>query len=230
MEIGIFYPHVKKVPPSEIMVLLPSRRNIRDIIIRYLNDFGIPSQADREGGLLIGLAVHTLDGLLQFIARPNDLHNATWVARSCLIGFNDEQINEFIGNSKNNENLLYRLKDLAINSRQRELVEHWIDLSEKGLVNELLEDTLDYSDLLLTYPEESSLQDMEQFIDLVSSLSSELGGDAIVIADKVGQLRENESSTMEAITIPPSDAVRIMTIHGSKGLEASVVFFSRYFF
>ena len=34
------------------MVLLPSRRNIRDIIIRYLNDFDIPSQADREGGLL----------------------------------------------------------------------------------------------------------------------------------------------------------------------------------
>ena len=159
--------------------------------------------------------MHTLDGLLQFIARPNDLHNATWVARSCLIGFNDEQINEFIGNSKNNENLLHRLKDLAINSRQRELIEHWIDLSEKGLVNELLEDTLDYSDLLLTYPEESSLQDVEQFIDLVSSLSSELGGDAIVIADKVGQLRENESSTMEAITITPSDAVRIMTIHGS---------------
>ena len=217
-------PTCEKVPPSEIMVLLPSRRNIRDIIIRYLNDFDIPSQADREGGLLDRPAVHTLDGLLQFIARPNDLHNATWVARSCLIGFNDEQINEFIGNSKNNENLLYRLKDLAINSRQRELIEHWIDLSEKGLVNELLEDTLDYSDLLLTYPEESSLQDVEQFIDLVSSLSSELGGDAIVIADKVGQLRENESSTMEAITIPPSDAVRIMTIHGSKGLEASVVF------
>ena len=29
---------------------------------------------------------------------------------------------------------------------------------------------------------------------------------------------------MEAITIPPRDAVRIMTIHGSKGLQASVVF------
>jgi hypothetical protein len=206
------------------MVLLPSRRNIRDIIIRYLNDFDIPSQADREGGLLERPAVHTLDGLLQFIARPRNSHNAVWVARSCLIGFNDKQTQDFIGKAKNNENLLYRLRELAINSHQRELISHWIDFSEKGLVNELLEDTLDFSDLLLTYPEESSLQDVEQFIDLISSLSSELGGDAIVIADKIRQLRENESSSMEAVTIPPSDAVRIMTIHGSKGLEASVVF------
>ncbi|MAK20702.1 MAG: hypothetical protein CMA05_05265 [Euryarchaeota archaeon] len=217
-------PTCEKVPPSEIMVLLPSRRDIRDIIIRYLNDFDIPSQADREGGLLERPAVHTLDGLLQFIARPRNPHNAVWVARSCLIGFNDKQTQDFIGKSKKNENLLYRLRELAINSHQKELVSHWIDFSEKGLINELLEDTLDFSDLLLTYPEESSLQDVEQFIELVSSLSSELGGDAIVIADKIRQLRENESSTMEAITIPPSDAVRIMTIHGSKGLEASVVF------
>ena len=217
-------PTSEKVPPSEIMVLLPSRRNIRDIIIRYLNDFDIPFQADREGGLLERPAVHTLDGLLQFIARPRNPHNAVWVARSCLIGFNDKQTQDFIGKSKKNENLLYRLRELAINSHQRELVSHWIDFSEKGLVNELLEDTLDFSDLLLTYPEESSLQDVEQFIDLISSLSSELGGDAIVIADKIRQLRENESSSLEAVTIPPSDAVRIMTIHGSKGLEASVVF------
>ena len=217
-------PTSEKVPPSEIMVLLPSRRNIRDIIIRYLNDFDIPSQADREGGLLERPAVHTLDGLLQFIARPRNPHNAVWVARSCLIGFNDKQTQDFIGKAKKNENLLYRLRELAINSHQRELISHWIDFSEKGLVNELLEDTLDFSDLLLTYPEESSLQDVEQFIDLISSLSSELGGDAIVIADKIRQLRENESSSMEAVTIPPSDAVRIMTIHGSKGLEASVVF------
>ena len=217
-------PTSEKVPPSEIMILLPSRRNIRDIIIRYLNDFDIPSQADREGGLLERPAVHTLDGLLQFIARPRNPHNAVWVARSCLIGFNDKQTQDFIGKAKKNENLLYRLRELAINSHQRELISHWIDFSEKGLVNELLEDTLDFSDLLLTYPEESSLQDVEQFIDLISSLSSELGGDAIVIADKIRQLRENESSSMEAVTIPPSDAVRIMTIHGSKGLEASVVF------
>ena len=217
-------PTCDKVPPSEIMVLLPSRRDIRDIIIRYLNDFDIPSQADREGGLLERPAVHTLNGLLQFISRPKNLHNATWVARSCLIGFNDKQTQEFIGQASKNENLLIRLRDLAINPRQKELVSRWIDLSEKGSISELLEDTLDFSDLLLTYSDNASLQDAEQFIGLVSSLSSELGGDSIVIADRIRQLTENESSTMEAITIPPRDAVRIMTIHGSKGLQASVVF------
>ena len=100
-------PTCDKVPPSEIMVLLPSRRNIRDIIIRFLNDFDIPSQADREGGLLERPAVHALNGLLQFVSRPKSLHNATWVARSCLIGFNDKQTQEFIGQAKKNENLYF---------------------------------------------------------------------------------------------------------------------------
>ncbi len=217
-------PACEKVPPSEIMVLLPSRRNIRDIIIRYLNDFGISSQADREGGLLERPAVHSLDGLIQFIARPKDAHSAAWVARSCLIGFNDEQTQEFIGMAENNENLLHRLSSLSINSRQKELVKHWIELSEQGRINELLEDTLDNSDLLLTYSDNTSLQDVEQFSDLIRALVSEVGGDSIVIADRIRQLRESESSSMEAITIPPKDAVRIMTIHGSKGLQASVVF------
>ncbi len=217
-------PACEKVPPNEIMVLLPSRRNIRDIIIRYLNDYGISSQADREGGLLERPAVHTLDGLLQFIARPKDPHSATWVARSCLIGFNDKQTQEFIGKAKNNENLLHRLHSISINTRQKELVNRWIKLSEKGQINELLEDTLDNSDLLLTYSDNTSFQDVDQFIDLIRSLGSEVGGDSIVIADRIRQLRENNSSSMEAITIPPKDAVRIMTIHGSKGLQASVVF------
>ena len=217
-------PACEKVPPSEIMVLLPSRRNIRDIIIRYLNDFGISSQADREGGLLERPAVHSLDGLIQFIARPKNPHSAAWVARSCLIGFNDEQTQKFIGQAENNENLLHRLYSMSINSRQKELVNHWIELSEKGQINELLEDTLDSSDLLLTYSDNTSLQDVEQFTDLIRSLVTEVGGDSIVIADRIRQLRESESSSMEAITIPPKDAVRIMTIHGSKGLQASVVF------
>jgi len=217
-------PTSEKVPPNEIMILLPSRRNIRDIIVRYLNDYDIPSQVDREGGLLERAVVHTLDGLLQFIARPNNLHHATWVARSCLIGFNDKQIQEFIGLADKNENLLLRLRDLTLNPRQQELVSRWIDLSEKGKIIELLEETIDFSDLLLTYSDATSLEDAEEFIDLIKSLSMELGGDSIVIADRIRQLKELDSSSMEASINPSKNAVKIMTIHGSKGLQASVVF------
>lgn len=214
----------EKVSPDEIMILLPSRRDIRDIIVRYLNDYDIPFQVDREGGLLDRAVIHTLNGLLQFIARPQSRHHATWVARSCLIGFNDKQIQDFIGPAKNNENLLLRLEKLTINSRQKELVSRWIKLSSKGLIIELLENTIDFSDLLLTYSDQTSLEDTEHFIDLITSLSSELGGDAIIIADRIRQLKELDSSALEAVTTPVKNAVRIMSIHASKGLQASVVF------
>ncbi|MGY8702851.1 MAG: hypothetical protein ACKVGY_00810, partial [Candidatus Poseidoniales archaeon] len=63
-------PAEKPVEPSEIMILLPSRTRIRDVILRYLHDYGVPAQADKEGGLLDRPAAHTIEGLLQFIARP----------------------------------------------------------------------------------------------------------------------------------------------------------------
>ena len=214
----------KPVPAHEIMVLLPTRARIRDIIIRYLNDFGIDAQADREGGLLERPAVHALDGLLQLIARPFDRHNAAWVARSSLVGFDDARLQLFISSAKRDENLLHRMAEFAINSRQKNLIDRWIALAETGRITELLEDTLDCSDLLATYPDTTSLQDVEQFTQLVRSLMIEVGGDAIVIADRIRDLRERDSSAMEAVTIPPKDAVRVMTIHGSKGLQASVIF------
>ena len=217
------------VEPSDIMVLLPSRRDIRDTIIRHLHNLGIPAQADREGGLLDRPAAHTIEGLLQFIARPFSRHHASWVARSTLIGFDDARLHDYIFNSKKDENLLLRLKEFTINKRQGELVQRWISLSSTGRIIDLLEETIDRSDILVAYPDNVSRQDIEQIVDIVSTLSRDVGGDPLVLADKIRHLRESSGNSLEAVTIPPSDAVRVMTIHGSKGLQAKVVILADIF-
>ena len=66
---------------SDIMVLMASRSKIRDALVRHLRDHDIPVQADREGGLMERPVVADLDGLIQFIARPNSRFAAAWVAR-----------------------------------------------------------------------------------------------------------------------------------------------------
>ncbi|MBD51364.1 MAG: hypothetical protein CMB08_05545 [Euryarchaeota archaeon] len=222
-------PAENPVEPSEIMILLPSRSRIRDIIIRHLHNLGIPAQADREGGLLNRPAAHTIDGLLQFIARPFSRHHASWVARSSLIGFDDAKLQEYLFYSKKEDNLLIRLRDFTINERQKELVQRWIDLSSEGRIVDLLEETVDRSDILMAFPDIVSRQDIEQIIDIIRSLSKEVGGDSIVLADKIRDLRESGGNSLEAVTIPPSDAVRVMTIHGSKGLQAKVVILADLF-
>ncbi|MGY8703137.1 MAG: 3'-5' exonuclease, partial [Candidatus Poseidoniales archaeon] len=64
---------------------------------------------------------------------------------------------------------------------------------------------------------------------IIRSLSREVGGDPIILADRIRNLRESSGNTLEAVTIPPSDAVRVMTIHGSKGLQSKVVILADIF-
>jgi len=81
----------------------------------------------------------------------------------------------------------------------------------------------------MAFPDIVSRQDIEQMIDIIRNLSREVGGDSIVLADKIRDLRESSGNSLEAVTIPPSDAVRVMTIHGSKGLQAKVVILADLF-
>ena len=217
------------VRPEDITILLPNRVNLRDIIVRNLHDVGVPAQADREGSLLERPTASALEGLVQLVARPASRHNAAWVARSPLFGMTDSQLHDFLSSSENGSDLLSGLQSTCSNERQRSLVARWCELASSSSLVELLEDTIDRSDLLVAYPDQSSRQDAEQFVDLIRALTSEVGGDPIVPSDRLRDLRESSSQSIEASTIPPSNAVKVMTIHSSKGLEAKVVILADLF-
>ena len=211
------------VQPSDITILLPNRVNLRDVIVRNLQDAGVPSQVDREGSLLERPAASALEGLVQFAARPKSRHNAAWVARSPLIGMSDGQLQRYLSSAGKGADLLSVMLSHCSDERQRALVSRWCELSSSSMLTELLEDTIDRSDLLVAYPDDVSRQDAEQFVELFRELSYQVGGDPIVLADRLRDLRERSAQSLEASTIPQSDAVRVMTIHSSKGLEAKVV-------
>ena len=217
-----------KVRPEEITILLPNRVNLRDVIIRHLHDLGVPAQVDREGGLLERPTAAALEGLVQLVARPTSRHNAAWVARSPLFGMTDSQMHDFLSNSEKGCDLLFGLLSRCSNERQRSLVSRWCELASSSLV-ELLEDTIDRSDLLVAHPDQASRQDAEQFVDLIRTLTTEVGGDPIVLSDKLRDLRQNSSQAIEASTIPLTNAVKVMTIHSSKGIEAKVVILADLF-
>jgi len=219
----------ESVNPSDIMILLPNRVKIRDILVRHLQGLGIPVQVDLEGNLLERPTAIALEGLLQFVARPNSKHNAAWVARSCLIGLNDEQLQRFLGESEKDINLLQKLASHCSSESQRNLVSRWNHLESSLSLIELLEETIDQSDLLVAYPDDNSRQDAEQFMEIVHKLSSEVGGDPIILADRIKELRESRTSPIVSQMTPESEAVRLMTIHSSKGLESKIVIIADVF-
>ena len=89
-------PAMEPLNPGEILVLLPSRANLDDLMSR-LEAAGIPAIADKEGGLLRRPVIRPLLGLLEWMARPSSRHAAATVARSCLVGLDDEQMRTFLG-------------------------------------------------------------------------------------------------------------------------------------
>lgn len=213
---------------SDVMILMASRSKIRDALIRHLRDHNIPVQADREGGLMRRPVVAELDGLLQFIARPSSRFAAAWVARSSLIGMDDARLQAFLSAGRN-ENLLARLLDYSASERQQALVQRWINLSAAGRLVDLLDETIDQSDLLVAHCEEGAIQDVERFVNEVRLISNSVGGDPIVIADRLRDLREQDGRALEGKNTPERDAVQLMSIHNSKGLEAKVVFVTDLF-
>ena len=136
----------------------------------------------------------------------------------------DSQLQSYLNDSSRGGNLLHRLSEHCPNDRLRALVDRWIELSSCGRITDLLDETIDYSDLLVGYHDPVSIQDVEHFVEVVRELSIEVGGDPMVLADRIRNLREDNSDAIEAVNTPPSDAVRVMTIHSAKGLEAKVVF------
>ena len=106
----------------------------------------------------------------------------------------DSQLQSYLGNSSRGENLLHRLSEHCTNERLRALVNRWIELSSCGRIIDLLEETIDHSDLLLGYHDPVSIQDVESFVEVVRELSIEVGGDPIVIADRIRSLREDNLS------------------------------------
>jgi len=215
-------PDAVPMAPGDILVLLPSRSNLPDLMDR-LEAAGIPAIADKEGGLLLRPVVRPLLGLLGWVARPSDRHAAATVARSCLVGLDDAGLQAFLGDAAIGEDLISRLAAQLPEGPHRALVLRWAHHAAEGEVQAALHDTLDHSDLLLAHPRGSERSDAEQFVGLLGSQSAEVGGDAILLADRMAHLADVAGRDLTSSGNATADAVQVMTIHGSKGLQARCV-------
>ena len=216
------------VNPSDIMVLLPSRKDYLDPILSGLSALGIPVQADKEGALFSRPSVRPLLGLVQLCARPHHRHHASWVARSVLVGLNDDELNRFIRDSSKGSNLIQRMGDFAHTEQQAALIQGWNNRVNSGRIVELLDWTIDHSDLLLAYPMASDRIDAENFVDFIRTTLQESGGDIVLLADRLAKI-ERDGDGAAAKDPSPSGGVRIMTIHKSKGLQSKVVILAGIF-
>jgi hypothetical protein len=172
--------------------------------------------------------VQPLMATLNLIANPQSRSAVLGLARSPVLGFTDGQIEAMMAATPE-QNWWVHMAEHAPNQQVGALVSHIGEMVTKGALYEAIDAILDHSDLLVAYPEDADRQNAEAWYMLVASIGNELGHEAAAIYSRLCELHRLGQRGPPATTVPAGGAVRIMTVHNAKGLEASVVFVAGLF-
>ena len=212
---------VREIQPRDFLILLRSRKSLFHAIIKELKSSGLPVAGADRLNITAELAVKDLLSLLHFLLTPDDDLNLAALLKSPLCSISEQHLYHLAQNRKGSlwqslirasnehQNILNFLIDMRNNldfCRPFELLElalikhqKRLDLTAKlGLeaeegINALLDQALNF--------ETQNIPDLTSFLIWME-------GDDIFVKREL----ETESSN-----------IRVMTIHGAKGLESPIV-------
>lgn len=210
------------VRPQDIMILINSRKHLPDLVER-LRARNIPVMADRQGLLLMQPVVQPLMAVLALMAQPALRRAAVELARSPVVGMSEQQVHEVLMSLEVGGDVLTHLVEHAPTERVGALLFRLRQLIRWGAVYDAFDLILDESDLLVAYPDDAQRQFAEAWLTIVHSIGKDSGHDVAAMYRRLMAVRDLGSQGPQAITHPTASAVQIMTIHGSKGLQAPVV-------
>ena len=216
------------VRAEDIMILINSRKHLPDLVER-LRARDIPVMADRQGLLLMQPVVQPLMAILGLMARPTMRKAAVTLARSAVVGMTEGQVHQTLTTLESGVEVLPHLIAHAPSQPVARLLQRIHRLISWGAVYDVFDAVLDDSDLLVAHPDDAQRQFAEAWLAIVQSIGNETGHDAAAMYRRMVDVRELGRQGPQAITKPNATAVQIMTIHGSKGLQAPVVVVSGLF-
>ena len=216
------------VRPQDIMILINSRKHLPDLVDR-LRARNIPVMADRQGLLSMQPVVQPLMAMLALMARPTMRKAGVELGRSAVVGLSERQVHEAMVSLEDGAEVLPHLIEHAPSEAVRSLLSHVHQLMSWGALYDVFDAVLDHSDLLVAYPDDAQRQFAEAWVAIVQSIGNDTGHDAAAMYRRMVEVRALGRQGPQAITQPDSTAVQIMTIHGSKGLQAPVVVVSGLF-
>lgn len=209
-----FFPYIaqeigklrQNMPLRDIAILVRKGREGRELA-EYLREKGINVQFQQAADLSQSTAVKGLNDILAAAADPRNLSLARVALASSLLGWTDEQLHNLIPEQA--LQFFHELHPLpVIPFFQRILEESAPNLliSDEGY--EIYKDLVHLMELIIQRQEHSSMsQDaLQSYIEELSLLEFE------------------EDESLRRNSVSQEDAVQIMTLHASKGLEFDVVF------
>ena len=221
---------------SDIMLLVKKRAHLA-AYERALREAGIPFVSDKRGGLLESLEISDLVALLTFLITPGDNLALAHILKCPVFGAADADL---LLLSQRSEPTWWQRLQAAANAgaaspplaRAAHLLVLWRAAAPRLPVHDLLDIMLDQGEILARYAQAATSLQRDQVIgNLHAFVELSLAMDAgrypslpkFIDALRVLQNSAQRDAPDEAPTGTGVDAVRILTIHSAKGLEAPVV-------
>ena len=217
---------------SDVLLLLRRRDHLREYE-RALRDAGVPFVSDRRGGLLSTLEADDLAALLTFLSAPHADLKLAQALRSPIFGCSDLDLIELA--AAPGAVWWIRLQALAPVSptlaEARLRLKRWISLAGVLPVHDLLDRIYFEGDVRRRYAAvvpgalHAQVQaNLDAFIELALTLDSGRYPSLPRFIDELAALtRSAGDDAPDEGSADSGDAVRVMTIHGAKGLEAEIV-------
>lgn len=234
----------RPVEYRDIAILLRSLTGWSEEFIEVLNDMGIPAYADTKTGYFTSLEVETILNLLHIIDNPRQDIPLVSVLRSSFCNVTDEEL-AWIGTMPEGLDFWDKVQEViycdtederlcALSEKLSDFLEkfeHYRQFAKLHSVYELLRKIYyetGYYDLMAAMP---SGEKRRANLDILLQQSIEFAQNGHLgiygFTRYIESLRKSEVDFGEAsVNGENTNAVRIMTIHKSKGLEFPVVFVS----
>ena len=206
----------------DVAVLLRVRTNLA-LYEGALFRAGIPYTVQGGRGLLDRPEVRDLTQLLLFLALPADDLALAAVLRSPLFGWTDQELLRLTTERPSGETLWQALRRSATPAPLlAELLAARAGLTASALISRALEHT-PHAAVMASLPDGARrLANIDAFLSLLHGWAAQGQADVQSAAGRLGDTVRLELPVAEA-SLGSEDALQIMTIHGSKGLEFPVV-------
>lgn len=220
---------------SDVMLLV-KKRTYLTAYESALREAGIPFVSDKRGGLLESLEVADLIALLNFLITPGDNRSLAHVLKSPVFGAADDDLIALAKRTEEGwwQRMLACVADSTSPAIKRAvaLLQRWLAAAPHLPVHDLLDLILHQGQLVARYAQAAQpvvraqvLGNIAAFTELALNLDAGRYPSLPKFIDALRLLKkgaENEAPD-EATVDAAVDAVRILTIHSAKGLEAQIV-------
>ena len=218
---------------SDVMLLVKKRKHL-SAYEAALRAAGIPFVSDKRGGLLESLEIADLIALLTFLTTPGDSLALAHVLKSPIIGALDADLIALA--QRPEKSWWLRLQGMMplspVLQRAISLLQRWLAVATELPVHDLLDVILHEGALIERYTQAASaltrsqaIGNMHAFVELALGLDAGRYPSLPKFIDALRTLQRHaeRDAPNEANIDAAADAVRILTVHSAKGLEAPVV-------